>query len=404
MAELAVDLELLSVAVVREGNGLAGGTDLAPPVLFGVGIVGPVGLGLHEGEGADEGEPHHQSDEPLRLHNRIGSQSVKARAGAGLPLKQTAPKLGTPVQAVNAVRKWFRLGGCRLHASRFGRQILFMEASDLRSDFPSPWGRHVLDRERVTLIRFGPREFRLRARDGEIWIADSFHDPTSRPDGGDPGILDESDPANLSWSRWATPAGERELLIRPILPERPLVLEPERPFWLLPAAELRIYVRIPLFVRIELPAPGGHEGALLEEVPAVALSDTWWGDFMTGELCYWLPTTARREMRTELFADHLAVCPLVLTNRSSGDLRVEKLALRVAHLSLFVHEEHLWTDEVTVRYQGDAEGSQIEMAGRAPVEARSGVRVGKPRSPVPRGFRARTFDLFRTLPGMGGAL
>ena len=186
-----------------------------------------------------------------------------------------------------------------------------------------------------------------------------------------------------------------------------MVLEPEWPFRLLPGAEARVFVRVPLWIRMDLVVrtPGDPEDVRrlkLQETPAVLMSDTWWGELHSGELAYWLPTTARRATAPRLFAPHAAVCPLVLRNQADEDLRVEKLALRTSHLSLFVGEGRIWSDESRVLYQGGEEGSQIEMTGQPPSEAEAAELVSGPRTPIQRGFRARTFDRLRALPGLGG--
>lgn len=289
---------------------------------------------------------------------------------------------------------------------------------------PHPWGVHRLPDDSTLALRLGARDLWLRRRKSEIQISE-------RDRGRDSGDLGtwgygssprEPEP-DAEWSRWATPGTEREVALRPILPDRPVVLEPEWPFRLLPGAEARVYVRVPLWIRIELlmddeaasdagmgttdapahrPLPAGGRGLKLVDLPAIQMSDTWWGEFYQGELAYWLPTTARRAMSRSLFAPHLAVCPLLMRNRADYDLQVERLALRVEHLSLFVHDGQIWSDESRVLYQGGEEGSQIEMTGRPPEEAPGGVLVTGPRTPLQRGLRARTFDRLRALPGFGG--
>lgn len=241
-------------------------------------------------------------------------------------------------------------------------------------------------------LRFGPRDLWLHFQQGEIRISTGV--PAAD---GDPDAPEHPDPG--SWSRWATPNGERDVLLRPALPDRAVVLEPELPFVLLPRTEARIYVRVPLWLRIEADVGGG---TVLEEVPIVDLSDTWWGGFIEGELCYWLHTTARREIRPELVEPHVAICPLQLVNQAAVDLRVEKLAFRVAHLTLFAHGTGFWADTSRVRYQGETEGSRIDMMGRAPREAEGATMVTPPRSPAARGLRERTFARLRSLPGLGG--
>jgi hypothetical protein len=276
------------------------------------------------------------------------------------------------------------------------------------ASLPSPWGDHVLPEKDTLALRLGSHDLWFRWRDGEIRVCDQDRGAGS----GDLatwgfGSPDPEPPTDAEWSRWATPGGEREISLRPLLPERPVVLEPEWPFRLLPGAEARVFVRVPLWIRMDLVVrtPGDQENVRrlkLQETPAVLMSDTWWGELHAGELAYWLPTTARRAMAPRLFAPHAAACPLVLRNQADEDLRVEKLALRTSHLSLFVGEGRIWSDESRVLYQGGEEGSQIEMTGRPPSEAEAAELVSGPRTPVQRGFRARTFDRLRALPGLGG--
>jgi hypothetical protein len=263
------------------------------------------------------------------------------------------------------------------------------DGSDL---LPPPWGRLELPLGTTLPHRIGPRDHWFAFRDREIQVAttpvpEGAVTPTPEP------------PEGVEWARWAVPGEGRTVVLRPALPNRSVVLQPELPFSLLPRAEARIYVRIPLWIRVEM---ADTERTLLSEVPTVELSDTWWGDFLEGELCYWLHTHARREMRPELIQPYLAICPLLLVNRSGTDLRVEKLAFRVAHLSLFAHRGGLWADESVVRYQGESEGSQIEITGKPPPEATGATRVAGPRIPVSRGFTARTFARLLAFPGLGG--
>jgi hypothetical protein len=241
----------------------------------------------------------------------------------------------------------------------------------------------------------------MRREGGEVWLAhEHFLKPGEYDGAGHPSPPPEP-PEGVGWSRWATPDRSGDVALLPALPDRTVVLKPERSFRLMNGAGARVFVRVPLWIRVEL-VLGQTERVLLEEIPSLVMSDTWWGDFIEGELAYWLPTTARREMRPELHRLHLAACPLQLLNRSGTDLNVEKLALRVPHLSLFVHGGHFWADEARVTYQGDAEGSHIEMTGRSPAEAPGGIPVASPRRPVHRGLRARTFDRLRLLSGIGG--
>lgn len=258
---------------------------------------------------------------------------------------------------------------------------------------PRPWGEYELEEGCDHRVRIGPLHLRVRFTGGEVWLAQTR-------ERGDDDEAGETKGDALEWDRWSVPRGVRSLRLSPAFPDRALVARPEHAFHLVRGAEVRVFVRVPLAVRVELVDP---RAVTLIEIPTVLLSDTWFGDVMDGELMYFLPTTARREIRPDHFESHLAACPLQLTNVSTVDLDVERIALRVDHLSLFVREEELWADESTVRYRSAEEGSDIRMSGAPPAEAPDAELVTSPRVPIARGFRARTFVRLIGLPGFGTA-
>lgn len=261
---------------------------------------------------------------------------------------------------------------------------------------PPPWGEHAIGREAPLAPRLGPSTLWIRAEGGEIRLAHAAGRQLEPDPGEEP--PPEPPPEDEGWIRWPVPHAPRRIRLSPVFPPRSLVVEPGLSFRLLAGARARIFVRVPLWVRVEV---AGREDGRLTEVPSVLLSDTWWGDVADGELCYGLRTTARREVTPEIFASHLVVCPLDLTNGAQAELTVEKIALRVDHLSIFADGERLWADVTRVRYRGAEEGSDIEMSGQVPVEAPGAVRVAAPRiRPPSRGIRTRTFARLKALPGL----
>jgi len=258
---------------------------------------------------------------------------------------------------------------------------------------PRPWGEHPLPAEGTSSqISIGPLTLWYRREKNEVWLAHGRAAPDSDPD--------EARTPPEDWARWAFADHPTSLRITPVMPDRLLVVKPELSFMLLRRARARIYARVPIWVRVE--AVTGLEGAtLLTELPTIVLSDTWWGDYQEGELGFWLPTKARRELTPDLFETHMVIATLQLTNRSEDDLPVEKLALRVVHLSMFEDEGRLWAEEVKVDYRGASEGSDIRMDDHPPQEADGAKEISAAREKT-SGFSARTFQRLRALSGWGG--
>jgi hypothetical protein len=252
------------------------------------------------------------------------------------------------------------------------------------------WGLHQVGAHVPSTVRIGSLWIASQLRGDEIWLVHG------RLEAGESG---PEIPAGAGeWSRWAAPGRQGELNIVPLPPDRPLVLQPEKPFHLLPGASARIYVRVPVWVQVRIPGP---TGPLLQEIPSLVLSDTWWGTFTEGELCYWLPINARRAAPPEIFLPDRIVCPVELLNQARDELPVEKILLRSQHLTVFKGQGCLWSDEVIVRHRGDEGGSVVEMTGSPPAEAGDARLLAQPRTAPARSFTARTFARIKGFPGLG---
>jgi len=253
-----------------------------------------------------------------------------------------------------------------------------------------PWGRYRLPQDGPFRMQLGPLTLFARRHGDETWVSHRLA-PEGEP-------VSPAPPPDEEWSRWGASESPDEIEILPGFPDRSLVLRPENPFNLLPEARARVFVRVPVWVRVSVPGP---KGGLLMEIPTETLSDTWWGTPVEGRLCYWLHITARREALPSVFRPDRILCPLDLLNRAKEDLPVEKILLPVSHLSVFRGVGSLWSDEIRIRYKGETEGSEVEMTGRTPPEAPGATRLVPPDSPLQRGFSARTFSRFKALPGFG---
>ncbi len=256
------------------------------------------------------------------------------------------------------------------------------------------WGaRPVPAPGRLLRLDIGPLAMWLRAEDDELWITHA-HSSGSQDE-------ERALRSDAQWSRWALPPGERNLHLSPVFPDRPLVVKPEHAFTLMRRSSARIFLRVPVWVRVDLQDRSGGGRIRLTEIPTVTLSGTWWGDVRDGEMAYWLVVKARRKLTPDLFEPHLVVCAVQSDNLSEDDLQVEKLALRVEHLSVYEKDGWLWGEEVRVEYHGENEGTDIRMDDVPPPEA-AGAREISPARMQGRSFKARTFARLRAISGWGG--
>lgn len=199
---------------------------------------------------------------------------------------------------------------------------------------------------------------------------------------------------DLNWSRWALNHDTIRIVLTPVFPNLPVVVKPEYQFKLLPEGSANIYVRIPIWIQIKSIS---NSSLKITEIPSSALSRTWFGSFLEGELCYWFKTTARRVLDDDIFKPHLCVCPIKIINSSDEELQIDKLCLRTEQLSIFINQKSLWSDQMIIEYKGSNNFSDIMVSGAVPKEAKDARLISPPKNPAKKGLARRTFRLLNEL-------
>jgi len=245
------------------------------------------------------------------------------------------------------------------------------------------WGEHTIPTEEPVELAIDSLHVWCRKAKDELWIAHRYNQA-------------EALPPELQWSRWALKQKIENIRFVPCFPDLPLVVTPEYAFRLGQGAQVRIFVSVPLWVRLELDQ---KKAPTILEIPTIPLQRTWFGTFAEGEVCYWSSTRVRRELGGPS-KPNVATCPIQITNGSDIELNVEKLALRVGRLSLFGQDNQFWSDEVQIEYRGSNEVSKIMMSGRTPPEASGAQLITAPRNPDKKGFAAKTFTTLKDLTGL----
>ncbi len=209
-------------------------------------------------------------------------------------------------------------------------------------------------------------------------------------------LIDRIDkPASDAWRHYLLLNAER-LQPLPVLPDRPLVVRPDRPLTILAWQSALFYLEIPLWFRLN--AAGERPARIFEEALTV-LTPTWFGDPVTGELCYTLATRLHQSLDSVSPSAHRAVCPVSIANDSDTDLPFEKICLHIENLSVFIAVRQLWTNRLNVVFRGPEQATQINIA-HGPPDAGGDIRLASSaRQPTEGWSFRRTFGIFKDIAG-----
>jgi hypothetical protein len=264
------------------------------------------------------------------------------------------------------------------------------EGVPVADDRPRPWGEFELAVDDCRHWRIGPLGFWLRRKSREWQLAQEDGDVAETVAAS----AEHPPPDDATWTRWATDELVPPVRICPVTPDRAVVVRPADPFRILPHGSARIFVSLPVWVRIELMRPDGPQ--VLIDLPTVRLSNTWFGTLFEGQLCYWLSTTARRDNYGQDFPAHIANAPMAFSNSTGIELPLEKVALQTANLAIYQTPKMLWTSEVRVTSADPAEPQRIDVSTGPPTEAMGAKRLSEPREKRRESLFTRTFGWFRS--------
>ncbi len=201
----------------------------------------------------------------------------------------------------------------------------------------------------------------------------------------------------LTWNRWV--AGEEAARMRlvPCMPDRAVVIRPRYPLNVPRGKEVLFFVSLPVWARVLV---GESESEALCELPAVVLNKTWFGDPITGELCYSLKTKVLRQIEMVENHAHQAVCPVLIRNQAFADLDFQRICIRVEYLSVYRGLTRLWTNQVEVQFHGEELNSTIITGRGAPDFERAAEKLSEARLPPERSLLKKSFSFLKALTGI----
>jgi len=225
----------------------------------------------------------------------------------------------------------------------------------------------------------------LKVYNDEVWIT-YVHDEdylTKEKDSMSP-----EPPENISWARWALKKNVSQLQVVPVLADAPLMVHSEYALKIAAGARIRIYTRVPVWVRIQT---AEKNPVVIHEIPSVINSKTWFGSRDEGEICYAMSTKARRKLPEETYKPYLINSAITIQNRSDEYLDFEKFCFRVEQLDVYQKEEQFWTNETHIVYRGADHISEVNISDKIPEEARGAKKITAARKKADKGLAKRTF-------------
>ena len=201
---------------------------------------------------------------------------------------------------------------------------------------------------------------------------------------------------DLPWSRWVSSRPTDRVRLIPALPDRSVVVRPKFPLNVPTGESVLFYVNIPVWVRVTV---GEKPELTLSEIPSVVLSNTWFGEPTSGELCYALKTRALRALEELSNHPFMATCPVRVENQAPTDLDFQRICIRVEHLHVYRGARRLWTNQVEVIFKGEDFTSQINVLKYAPRLEGTSERLCAAREPVERSLLKKSFSFLRSLTG-----
>jgi hypothetical protein len=129
------------------------------------------------------------------------------------------------------------------------------------------------------------------------------------------------------------------------------------------------------------------------------MANAWFGDPVSGELCYFLAARLYPEFLPIPPSPLTAICPLRIRNESSGDLPFERICLHTEFLGIYHSASRLWTHAVDVVFRGIDQATLIQPAKSPPSFDGKLMLLSGPRQAMESSYFRKTFNLLKSFTG-----
>ena len=257
------------------------------------------------------------------------------------------------------------------------------------------WGEFSLDVDHAGRWRVGPSTMWIERHDHEWrvthWQEDDPMDAQAEINVPASMVLSSiPEDAEVDVGRYSFEETQSRLIVAPALADRPVIVRPEEPLFVLTDETVTLFVSTPLWMRLS----AGTDNHLLTEIPSYRPSDSWFGpNTREGELCYASSTLGRLRLEDVPLRLHRAITPVIVRNTSGESLSVDRIRIPVEFLSLFQDDDgYLWTESVRFDKTSGDELAALTVGKGAPRFADGAKSIAAPRQRHDRGALVRAFS------------
>lgn len=188
---------------------------------------------------------------------------------------------------------------------------------------------------------------------------------------------------------------ETMVYLEPALPELPIVIKPSGELSIIPGNKLEVELEVPLMMSVTFGNPGKR--VTLWEYPFTPLSQSFFGNPDSGELCYSIVSSLSDDFLDSDSKYDIALCPLTITNKSDQILKFERMILRVPFLTVYFGVDHIFTSPVSISFKGSEQTSQV-IIKKKPLNEIPPMRIASnPRKKEERSVLKKSFFFLKTL-------
>jgi len=206
-------------------------------------------------------------------------------------------------------------------------------------------------------------------------------------------------PQSAEWVHYILHGGNQIVPV-PAMMDRPIVVRPDRRLVVIPGEQAKFYVSLPLSFRLTVGTAIKPAAARkLAEFNAYNLENAWFGDPVSGELCYFKSIRLFSDSTQIPVSALHAVCPIMISNESERELSFDRICLHTEFLGIYRSPVRFWTNEVSVVFKGPDQETRIHPSKQAPSMDGPMSLVTEPRQPIENWHFKKTFNFLKQFGG-----